>query len=301
MLGPTRQKSKVEVIHHAQSINFTKIFFDQPFPDQSNSILQVCLNRLKMDEKSTSKLLEKVFNFWTVNYEHKIIVLRTIHDLTKTGEEERPKWIHRHFQQNRFVPKKDKRNLSKNARPYGTHCEQFVSKDDIQKYVSNICVHMLHTNQFKVDPAGCPVFRQLSHQLQNFCRQVYINPQNIKISKYNVLIATCQSSASLNNHVSVVVEYRKDIFEHMLRFTAMMLELLKFCDSWKEVSYDENGQPRWKRQLAPPDRNGKKTIIINQDEATFNVNDNDTGVWTKGGRGRDREKGKGESTWVVAN
>ena len=165
---------------------FHKDFFDQPFPDQSNSILQVCLTRLKMDEKRTSKLLQKVFNFWTVNYEHKIIVLRTIHDLTKTGEE-RPKWIHKHFQQNRFVPKKDKRNLSKNARPYGTHCEQFVSKDDIQKYVSNICVHMLHTNQFKVDP-GCNAFHQLSQQLLNFCRQVYINPHNIKISKYNVLI-----------------------------------------------------------------------------------------------------------------
>ena len=166
---------------------FHKDFFDQPFPDQSNSILQVCLNRLKMDEKRTSKFLQKVFNFWTVNYEHKIIVLRTIHDLTKTGEE-RPKWVHKHFQQNRFVPKKDKRNLSKNARPYGTHCEQFVSKDDIQKYVSNICVHMLHTNQFKVDPAGCDVFRQLSHQLQNFCRQVYINPkkyQNIKIQRFD--------------------------------------------------------------------------------------------------------------------
>ena len=105
----------------------------------------------------------------------------------------------------------------------------------------------------------------------------------------------------LNNHVSVVVGYRKDIFEHMLRFTAMMLELLKFCDSWKEVGYDTNGQPIWQIQLAPPDRNGKKLIVLNQDEATFNVNDNDTGVWTKGGRGRDREKGKGESTWVVAN
>ena len=79
-----------------------------------------------MDEKSTSKLLQKVFTYWTVNDEHKTIVLRAIHDYPwRTGESraKRSNWIHKHFKQNRFVPKTDERNLSKTARPYGTYCE----------------------------------------------------------------------------------------------------------------------------------------------------------------------------------
>ena len=86
---------------------FHKDFFDQPFPDQSNSILQVCKHRLNKDEKSTSALLQNVFNFWTVNDEHKIIVLRAIQDRPwRIGEspDKRLNWIHRHFPTESFCP-----------------------------------------------------------------------------------------------------------------------------------------------------------------------------------------------------
>ena len=103
----------------------------------------------------------------------------------------------------------------------------------------------------------------------------------------------------LKNHASCVVEYRPDIRENMGIFTTDTLEDIKSCDMMIEIGYEKDGQPKWKRQLAQPNVDNKKTIFVNQDESVFHVNDNDTGVWLKDGRGRDREKGKGESTWVV--
>ena len=92
--------------------------------------------------------LEKLLTKWTVtsNNGGDLIVLRSIEEYPwRHGEthSQRLKWLMRsRSKKHRFLPQDSVQNDK--ALSYGFHREQYVTKENIEAYVTNICAFMLH-------------------------------------------------------------------------------------------------------------------------------------------------------------
>ena len=94
----------------------------------------------------------------------------------------------------RFVPPNNVQNDK--ALSYGFHREQYVTKENIEAYVTNICAFMMHQKLFGGNETNSYSFNYFLYQLVNFCRQCYLNPNKRITSKFNVTISTASASAS---------------------------------------------------------------------------------------------------------
>jgi len=74
--------------------------------------------------------------------------------------------------------------------------EQFVTKENIEAYVTNICAFMMHKKLFGGNETNSNSFPYFTHQLVNFCRQCYLNPNKRITSKFNVTVSTASALAS---------------------------------------------------------------------------------------------------------
>ena len=116
--------------------------------------------------------LEKLLTKWTVtsNNGGDLIVLRSIEEYPwRHGEAhaQRLKWLMRwKSSKHRFVPQDNVQNDK--ALSYGFYPEMYVTKENIEAYVINICAFMMHKKLFGGDSYS---FSYFVHQLVNFCRQ----------------------------------------------------------------------------------------------------------------------------------